>query len=97
MHKRLKNPFGDFFFDQVKAVGSSQGALRAGLKELARKDGRAGHARRGGDFRSPRKPAEPDFCQPRTNPESPITRPNKKNVDFPHFYIFASLNKSLTL
>jgi hypothetical protein len=44
---------------------------RQGLKQLARKGAGARPARCVGDCRSPRKPAGPDFRQPRTSAESP--------------------------
>jgi hypothetical protein len=53
--------------------------LRQGLNKGARKVAEAWPARRGGDFRSHRKPAGPAFRQPRTPCESPHAAPIKKN------------------
>ena len=43
----------------------------AGIEEGSSALAEAGPARRGGDFRSPRKPAGPAFRQGQTTPESP--------------------------
>jgi hypothetical protein len=51
-------------------------APRQGLTELPRKGAEAWPARCGGDLRSPRKPAGPDFRQPRSSPESPAAALN---------------------
>jgi len=53
-------------------------AERQGLNRGARKGGGGGPAWRGGDFRSPRKPAGPDNRQPRTPGESPAAAPKTK-------------------
>jgi len=55
----------------------NEGIWRQGLKQVARKAGRAIPAWCGGDFRSPRKPAGNGFWQLRTTAESPQP-PRKK-------------------
>ena len=75
--QRISEPHSSFFIWSPLFFGRP----RQGLTRLPRKGAEAWPARCGGDFRSPRKPAGPDFRQPRSSKESPAAAPQKLLVE----------------
>ena len=73
---------------QKSTTSSPPPRPRQGLKQAARKTKRTGNARRGGDFRSPRKPAVSRSVWTRTGAESPFAAPKNQTYIFKPFSDF---------